>query len=253
MEARKPMVKLGSSYPFLALWGVCWVGCGGGAAATGGAAPPTAKPAESTASAPASSKACPDGTIDDAEDNDGKILTLKDRGGYWFTYADDSGSTIEPMKFAMAAGGANGSKYAARMTGKMGTKGDSVWAGMGFNFSDPKKPYNATAYKGVSFMAKIGAGSTEKVRITVADMNTDPEGKVCREKGCYNHFGSDLSLTDKWAKYTILFSAMTQQSGWGDPHPPSIDASKIFAMQWAESTAGASFDVWIDDIQFVCE
>jgi hypothetical protein len=245
------MPKADSLCSYLPLLAALLAGCGGGSATTVGAAAPSAKPADSAASAPAS-KACSDGMIDDAEDNDGKIMVQKDRGGYWFTYADDAGSTIAPKKFEMAAGGANGSKYAAHMTGKMGTKGDSVWAGMGFNFGDPKKPYNATAYKGVSFQAKLGAGSLDKVHVTLADVNTDPDGNVCKDK-CYNHFGADVTLTDKWAKYTLLFSAMTQQTGWGDPHPPSIDASKVYGMQWAESVKGASFDVWIDDVQFVCE
>jgi hypothetical protein len=246
------MPKIESLCTLLPLLGATLAACGGGAAATGGAAPPSAKPADSAVSAPGSAKACPDNAIDDAEDNDGKVLAVKDRAGYWFTYADDNGSTISPFKkFEMATGGANGSKYSAHMTGKMSTKGDSVWAGMGFNFGDPKKPYNATAYKGISFQAKIGPGSTDKMRVTLADANTDPDGKVC--KACYNHFGADVTLTDKWAKYTILFSGMAQQSGWGDPHPPSIDASKVYGVQWAESTAGASFDVWIDDVQFVCE
>jgi hypothetical protein len=246
------MVKANSSCSLFLLVTSALAGCGGGTAAAVGAAAPSAKPADSATAAPASAKACLDNLIDDAEDNDGKIAVQKDRGGYWFTYVDSNGSTINPKKFEMAQGGANGSKYAAHMTGTMGTKGDSVWAGMGFNFTDPKKPYNATAYKGVSFQAKIGAGSTEKVHVTLADINTDPEGNVCKDK-CYNHFGADVTLTDKWAKYTIPFSGMTQQSGWGDPHPPSIDASKVFGMQWAESKQGSSFDVWIDDVQFVCE
>jgi hypothetical protein len=248
------MAKVDSLRLFLPLLGASLAACGGGAAAAGGAAPPSPKPADSATSASAS-KACPDGAIEDAEDNDGKILVQKERGGYWFTYADDTGSTISPpgKKFEMTAGGASGSKYAARMSGKMATKGDSVWAGMGFNLADPKKPYNATAYKGISFQGKIGAGSTAKVYFSLSDANTDPEGKVCKDKGCWNHFGAEITLTDKWAKYTIPFAGMTQQPGWGDPRPPSIDASKVFAVQWGESTAGASFDVWVDDVQFVCE
>jgi hypothetical protein len=238
---------------FLPVVGIVVAACGGGAAAAGGAAPPQgAKQPDSAMGVITPSKACPDAVVDDAEDNDSKVLPQNNRGGYWFTYADDHGTTIEPKKFQMAAGGANGSKYAAHMTGKMATKGDSVWAGMGFNFADPKMPYNATAYKGISFQAKMGPGSTEKVHVTLADVNTDPDGKVCKDK-CYNHFGSDITLTDKWTKFTILFSAMTQQPGWGEPRPPSIDVSKLYGMQWAESTAGASFDVWVDDIQFVCE
>ena len=103
------MAKIHSLRSLLPLLGATLAACGGGTAATGGAAPPSAKPADSAASAPTSAKACPDNAIDDGEDNDGKVLPLKDRGGYWFTYADDAGSTISPFKkFEMAPAGPTG-------------------------------------------------------------------------------------------------------------------------------------------------
>ena len=49
---------------------------------------------------------------------------------------------------------------------------------------------------------------------------------------------------------TIPFGAMTQQDGWGAPHPAAIDPSKLYGLQWQVVSPGASFDVWIDDIQF---
>src|SRR5262249_15005127 len=122
---------------------------------------------------------------------------------------------------------------------------------LGFNFTEPKGPYDASAYKGLSLRAKSGSASTRVVRIKVGDVNTAPEGKVC--KTCYNDFGVDLTLTDEWTEYSIPFKAMTQQPGWGDPRPKAIDVSQLFGVQFAESQPGATYDVWIDDVQFVCE
>ena len=64
----------------------------------------------------------------------------------------------------MSAGGANGSKHSAHMSGKVGG-GAVVYAGMGFNFVDPKGPYNASGYKGISFWAKAGPGTTHAVTV----------------------------------------------------------------------------------------
>ena len=214
--------------------------------------------AQSTASAPAAKgpdftkemKPCENGVIDDLEDNDNKVEPLENRSGYWFTYVDALGTTLSPAPFAMSPGGAGGSNFAAHISGKMGPSGN-VYAGLGFNFTEPKGPYDASAYKGISLRAKSGPASTRVVRLKVGDVNTAPEGKIC--KNCYNDFGVDLTLTDDWVKYTIPFKAMMQQPGWGDPRPKAIDVSQLFGVQFAESQPGATFDVWIDDLQFVCD
>jgi endoglucanase len=197
-------------------------------------------------------KPCTNGLIDDLEDNDNRIEPLENRSGYWFSYVDSQGTTLSPSPFSMTPEGANGSKYAVHVSGKMGASGN-VFAGVGFNFMEPKQAYDATAYKGISLRAKSAPGaSTHAVRLKVGDVNTSPEGKVCKDK-CYNDFGADLTLTDDWTKYSIPFKAMTQQPGWGDPRPKSIDVSQLFGVQFAQSETGATYDVWVDDIQFVCE
>lgn len=201
----------------------------------------------------AEGKACPaDGVIDDCEDNDHQAALKKGRSGYWYTFVDKAGSTVTPTAgeqggtFAMSPGGANGSQYAGRMQGKVGN-GEIVFAGMGVNFVNPKGPYDASAYKGISFWAKRGAG-TGKVRLKVPDSNTDPDGKVCTE--CFNDFGADLDLTENWAKYVVPFSSMKQLPGWGAPHPSAITPSKLYGIQFQVNQPGVNYEIWVDDLQF---
>jgi endoglucanase len=227
--------------------------CGGAGAATGGAAS-TASPSGPPAPGPTTvpDKDCTgDYVIDDAEDNNNQVLLQKGRNGYWYTFLDKAGSTITPplqSKFLMSPAGANGSTHAARMMGKVAGSGAPLFAGMGFSFTDPKAPYDASAFTGVSFYAKIGPGSSANVRLKVPDVNTDPAGKACTE--CFNDFGADLTLTDQWKRYTVPFATMKQMDGWGAPHPASIDKSKLFALQWQVTDQGASYDVWVDNVQF---
>ena len=223
-------------------------------AALGGCIP-RAKPGSSPGAADSpEGKACPpDAVIDDGEDTNNQLIVQKGRNGYFYTFADKTGATsVTPTAgdlggtFTMAAGGASASAYAAHMTGKIGT-GTVVFAGMGLNFTDPKGAYDASAYKAITFWAKKGEG-TGKVRLKVPSPDTDPDGKVCTE--CFNDFGADLELSPEWAKYVVPFSSMKQLPGWGSPHPPAIVPSKLYGVQFQVNTPGASFDVWIDDLQF---
>jgi endoglucanase len=200
-------------------------------------------------------RACPKdvGLIADGENNSNQIADIQNRGGYWYTFVDDAGSSVVPEAgknggtFQMTPGGANGSKFAAHMTGAIGG-GGTIYAGMGLNFVDPKGMYDAGKYKGISFWAKKGPGSTGNVRLKVPDVSTDPDGKMCKE--CFNDFGLDLQLTDEWTQYTIPFASMKMMKGWGSPRADGIDPSKIYGMQWQVNEPGAKFDIWIDEIAF---
>jgi hypothetical protein len=43
---------------------------------------------------------------------------------------------------------------------------------------------------------------------------------------------------------------MKQMDGWGAPHPVSIDKSKLYGLQWQVTETGATYDVWVDNVQF---
>src|SRR5688572_8982379 len=89
-------------------------------------------------------RACPRdvGLIADGENNSNQIADIQNRGGYWYTFSDDEGSTVVPETgkrggtFQMKAGGANGTKFAAHMSGTV-AGGSAGYVGIGLNFIDP--------------------------------------------------------------------------------------------------------------------
>jgi endoglucanase len=201
---------------------------------------------------PADPKCGPDAIIEDAENGDDQIVVVEGRGGYIYTYADELGTSIEPAADAFQPGwpGAHKSRSAIHIKGKL-AQGEA-YAGFGFALSEPTGPYDASKYKGVSFLAKAGEGSTTSVRFKIPDGNTDPGAGVCTE--CFNDFGIDFAVTTEWTRYTVLFSDLKQEDGWGAPNPPGLDTKGIRGMQWQTSAAGKDYDLWVDDVSFVgCE
>ena len=196
----------------------------------------------------------PDGLIDDLEDNNNQISVIEDRGGYWYTYADQAGSTIWPEQgdkggtFTPSEGG-NASKFAVNFKGKLaGTA--IVYAAAGLNFRDPKEAFDASKYAGISFFAKRGAGAS-KLNVKIPDASTDPDGGIC--SACFNDFGAEVEIGPQWKRYVLPFRDMRQEGAWGAPRRPHLDASKVFAIHWESKASGADFDFWIDDIAFVCK
>lgn len=188
---------------------------------------------------------CTSPNLDDLEDGDGRSLVADNRGGYWYTYKDSAGSTVEPQgSFSPAEGGANGSKFAANMRGKTGDSG-IVYVGLGFNLTDPMAPYDLSAAKGFCFQAK-GKGP---MRVKLPDVNTAPEGGQCKQ--CYNDFGVEFSPTEEWKEYCFDFAQLKQQSGWGEPKP-ALATDHTFSIQWQVSANATEFDLTVDDVRLVC-
>jgi endoglucanase len=191
-----------------------------------------------------------DAVIEDAEDGDNQVLLRGGRSGYLYTYRDGHGSSVAPEgKFATSSGGAEGTHQALRMHGKLADR-DDAYAGVGLSFTDPKAPYDASRWKGLVFYARAAPGSATSVRLKVPDASTDPDGHVCKE--CFNDFGIDFQVTDEWTRYEVAFADLKQGAGWGAPRPDAIDLTRLYSLQWQVTTRNASFDVWIDEISFLC-
>jgi hypothetical protein len=187
--------------------------------------------------------------IEDAEDGDDQILLREGRGGYLYTFADKTGTTVLPPEsaFAVEAGGTPGSRYAVHVSGHLAS-GD-VYAGIGFDFTQGSESYDASHYGGIGFAAKINAGAEPHVRFMVADVNTDPKGKVCTK--CDNDFGIPFKPTGEWTRYEVPFAELKQEAGWGSPRPPAIDTAKLMGAKWQFSAPNANFDLWLDDVMFL--
>jgi hypothetical protein len=196
--------------------------------------------------------------IDDMEDNDGSILSVNGRVGAWYTYNDLTMTAMQVPKqgepFTMTPGGRDGTGYAANTKGS----GFSVWgAGYGFNLKDPgdgaggsnKSVYDGSAYSGITFWAKAGATSDKALRVNVSNKDTDPAGATCAPMDkCNDHFGTSLTLTTDWARYTLPFAKMAQ-SGWGQS-VARFDASTLYAVQF-QVGKNAMFDISIDEVAFL--
>jgi hypothetical protein len=242
--------------------GLCWallaLGVLGSSVEMGGcidaskrvaAAPPDSASTPSTAACAKGIRPADDGALEDAEDNDTQVTKVGGRDGYWFTSADPNGSTILPTPFKMSDDGAGGSKHAVHISGQTSSVNGAWGVLIGANMVGVGA-YDASPYVGVAFKAKVGARATKKVRFKVGDVNTHPDGGVC--KTCWNHFGKDLDLTSEWQEYQIPFAEMTQEAGWGDK-VPAITPSKIISINWSIGP-GQAYDLWLDDIVFfVCQ
>ena len=224
-------------------------------AAEAAPAPVAASPSGPVVLPPGFKDCGPTGMIDDGEDGNNQNMPVGDRGGYWYTFKDKKGTTIEPMAgedggtFAMSEGG-HASAMAARFHGKIGT-GAPLFGGMGMNFVDPKAAYDASKYAGIMFWARRSETSTPKVRLKLPDMNTDPEGGTCTE--CFNDFGADLVLTPEWKVYFFPWKSVKQMPGWGNPRKPHITPAKVYGIQFQVNVPGANYDIYVDDLKFICQ
>jgi hypothetical protein len=194
--------------------------------------------------------------IDQMEDGDGTIETTERRGGVWFSFNDKTDGTQIPDPYAEVFSMAEldppraGSRFAARSHGG----GFSDWgAGIGFELFN-QKAYDLSRYAGITFWARRSPGAYNKVRFAVTDSATAPRGGQCHEYAdystCSDYFGSELSLSTEFRRYTLYWSDLTQQ-GWGDPRPDSVNTSEIYGVRF-QSDAVESFDFWVDDIALLC-
>jgi len=218
------------------------------------AAAATGKPAEL---AGCSGKAAPaqDGLVDDFEDDNGQIVLLDGRDGYWWKNADKEGAKFTepaadaPLKFADE--GAAGSAKSLHFAGSTVKGSDQAYGvEVGTNLvSQQGSLYDGSKYVGVSFMAKVGPKSVKKVRFNMGDVNTHPDLGAC--KSCWNHFSKDIELSTEWKEYQVSFKDMVQRPGWGEPRPKSISSKELYTLTFAFEGSGGEFELFVDDIQFL--
>jgi hypothetical protein len=206
----------------------------------------------------------PTAVIDDMETPDAPTLRAAGRSGGWWAGGDakSAGASISPNGDAAAEsipGGRCGSTYAMHVTGQ----GYMEWAvlsvSMGWGSVDGGAPGllpNDNAFRtGVTFWARIGDTSSNKVRFAISDKYSRPEGGYCdpaetapMEIACYDTLGVDLPQLDTtWRQYRIPFGGLTQR-GFGLPRS-KLDSSSIYTIEFNFNPI-TPFDFWVDDIAF---
>ena len=210
------------------------------------------------------SKPTVEALIDDMEDGDPSIFMVNGRRGAWWAAGDDTASaTMTPPRDNLAPpeainGGRCGSARAIRVTGQGFLEWGSLLGvdmhyGVRTDGSDGNLPYDASAYTGVEFWARIGDTSTDRVRFAVSDVNNEPYGGVCTDNDqlneqCYDTFGTYLNgLSPEWRHYRVAFTSLTQRQ-FG--YPASAAATQaLFSVQF-NFDPSSIFDFWVDDLAF---
>jgi hypothetical protein len=229
------------------------VGGHGGTPATGGSA--VGSSGKGGAGGTAGTTSCPglapnEEMIDDMNDGDRFIPQVNGRAGAWKDHDDGTpGSTMFPDPsglFTMTNTGDACRQYAAyAYGGPFVDDGPVVYFGIG-------GPYDASKYDGITFWAKMDRGTSSGLRIAFPDKDTQPDGGLCDVSSsgptmCYDHYGSRISLSTTWSKYSVSFSSLTH-GGWGRGGT-GFDRSTIYEVQF-QIPVDATFGVWIDDVAF---
>jgi len=210
----------------------------------------------------------PTAIIDDMEDRNAFVTEVAERTGGWWTAGDETvGASMVPVQTDLSDELALpeaipdprcGSHYAMRVTGQGFLDWGAVM-GVAFAFGERPNgeygavPYDASAYEGVEFYARIGDTSTTEVRYQISDSNSEPDGGVCSEvRGssdeCYDSFGVSLPKLDtSWRRYKIPFSGLSQRDYGYDAD--AVVTTAVYQISFNFPPASV-FDFWVDDLTF---
>lgn len=199
----------------------------------------------------------PTALIDDLEDGNGALPEISTRNGSWWITVDPSGGVIEPPADAAPPaerilGGRCESEYGMRITGS----GFSEWGAVltaGFRYTTEVAAIDASAYRGITFWARIGEEHTSPVRVQFQDTSSEPNGGLCNAEStgsdqCYDGWGTSLpTLSTEWQQFKIDFSTLSQR-GFGYAGT-EIDTANLYGIDW-NLDPNSTYDLWIDDVWF---
>jgi hypothetical protein len=203
--------------------------------------------------------------IDDLEDNDKSINFINSprRDGIWDTGNDATAGGVQtpvpymflPTKLSAADAPYAGDQYAAYTKGSgFSMYGAYMNVSMRSYADYANTPqYDASKYKGISFLAKVGSTSTKSMRVRFISGDTDPRGKKCKLTGmhaelCYNHYFSVVTLSNTWQIYQLDFEQEFAQGGDGMTND-AIDLAGMYGLEFQFAPSN-DFELWIDDLTF---
>ncbi|HTA94256.1 MAG TPA: hypothetical protein VK745_31970 [Polyangiaceae bacterium] len=208
--------------------------------------------------------------IDNLEDGDGSIrlVATPRRDGIWDSGNDATVGGVQtpvpgmfkPVALLAADAPYAGDKYAAysKATGftSYAFMNVSMRSWPTYDTTYPK--YDASGYKGLTFLAKAGSGSSLGMRVRFISGDTDPRGGKCKlataqdpsppeDELCYNHYYAPVTLSNSWATYTLSFTDDFLQPVVTNP---TIDLTEMYGLEFYFGS-GDNYEIWVDDLSFV--
>ncbi|MFZ5892564.1 MAG: hypothetical protein ACOY0T_16015 [Myxococcota bacterium] len=199
---------------------------------------PLRGPLEEVATEPA------DALIDDFERGDNQLPHLGARDGAWVVGSDATSVvlTAESSSQCSARG-----REAGHFAGRDFTDWGANWTAVFRIFVNAMaRPYDASAYGGISFWAALGgdSGASLTTPVGVTTMDTAWNSGMCNR--CMDFHRTEIVLSTRWERHEIRFDQLAQ-AGVGDPLVPLRRDQLVGLILWPPKSG---FDIWIDDVRF---
>jgi hypothetical protein len=192
----------------------------------------------------------PTGLVDDFEDKNIVLKQVDGRGGVWYLFAVGTGGTSGPkplVPVALSGAPEELGSYGLHVT----SSGWDDWSGLGVDFRDTRKVYNASKFTALRFWAR--AAKATDYRVQIADATTDKLGGNCNAAAnapngekCGDHFFAVVTVTTAWKQHTVLFADM-MQDGWGLAGD-KLNAAQVYGL---EVKSQLDVDLWLDQIELL--
>jgi hypothetical protein len=196
--------------------------------------------------------------FDDFEDGNAQVYRVDtDRSGYWYSSSDcdpppfapedtddctgdqtmipdPPGAPVEPVTTE------NMATSCGAFTGHVAGSGFGNWGvTIGANFRDAGA-YDASAYCGMQFRARVGEGANVSAAFVISD-SVEVDGGTMGA-----NFQKGITFTTSWQTYVVLFSEMMPQG----TSRPSINTEALGVLNFLIGPL-QPFDLWIDDMYMI--
>lgn len=168
--------------------------------------------------------------VDDFED--GNLNSPS--GTNWYKISDSVAGGSSRAEAQVVAGGAGRSKRSMRLSGTLTSDFKfGPFAGVGVALGNGRR--DLSGYTGIRFYARGDGGS---YRISVP----------CEAVRDHNEFGKDITAGAAWRLYSIPFSQLAQQKGWG--RPVQWSGRDVTGFELVAGGGARNFEMQIDQVSF---
>ena len=170
--------------------------------------------------------------VDDFEDGDLSSKT----GTNWYKISDKVAGGSSSANPEVVSEGAGGSKKSLKLAGTLTSDFKfGPFAGIGVRLAKANATSDFSGHKGIRFYTRGDGG---KYRISVP----------CAAVKDHNEFGKDITPGAAWKLYTIPFSQLAQQQGWG--RPVQWSGKDVLGVEIVAIGSARQFNMQIDQISF---
>jgi hypothetical protein len=183
--------------------------------------------------------------IDDFEANDARLLERDGRSGAWSTFDDGTGrqklASGSPLFPAPIPGRRGESRRALHAAG-------SKFTDWGVTMTVPLADnacYDVSAYGGIRFWAK-GKGQVH-LGLQLIDVQELKFGGFCSED-CYNVHRKAIELGARWQEHEVRWEELQQL--W-PKNRLDFDPARVRSLEFLFREENTSFELWVDDLEFI--